>query len=220
MKAAVSLWSADLLEVGAVLDRLTGVADAFHVDVMDGHFAPDLLFGPDFVRAVRKRTRGVVDVHLIVSEADRWVNPFAEAGADVLTVYPQSCPDLRGTLEEIERLGVSPGVSVDLGYPLERVRDAVLEFADRVVVMGTETGVKGVGLEPKALERVREVVRWRGISEGPEIYVDGGIRRHTVPEIARAGADGVVPGSLVFGSESWEEAVRWVQSQDARGARR
>ena len=73
MKAAVSLWSADLLEVGAALDRLTGVADAFHVDVMDGHFVPDLLFGPDFVRAVRKRTRGVVDVHLIVSEAVRWV---------------------------------------------------------------------------------------------------------------------------------------------------
>jgi ribulose-phosphate 3-epimerase len=120
MKAAVSLWSADLMEVGAALDRLTGVADAFHVDVMDGHFAPDLLFGPDFVRAVRKRTRGVVDVHLIVSEADRWVNPFAEAGADVLTVYPQPCPDLRGTLVEIERLGASPGVSVDLGYPLGR----------------------------------------------------------------------------------------------------
>jgi ribulose-phosphate 3-epimerase len=162
----------------------------------------------------------VVDVHLIVSEADRWVKSFAEAGADVLTVYPQSCPDLRGTLEEIERLGVSPGVSVDLGYPLERVRDAVLGLADRVVIMGTETGVKGVGLEPKALERVREVVRWRGISGSPEIYVDGGIRRHTVPEIARAGADGVVPGSLVFGSESWEEAVRWVQSQDAPGATR
>ena len=217
MKAAVSLWSADLLEVGAALDRLTGVADAFHVDVMDGHFAPDLLFGPDFVRAVRKRTRGVVDVHLIVSEADRWVKPFAEAGADVLTVYPQSCQDLRGTLEEIRRLGVSTGVSVDLGYPLQRVRDTVLELADRIVVMGTETGVKGVGLEPEALERVREVVRWRG---RPEIYVDGGIRRRTVPEIARAGADGVVPGSLVFGSESWEEAVRWVQSQDARGAAR
>ena len=86
--------------------------------------------------------------------------------------------------------------------------------------MGTETGVKGVGLEPEALERVREVVRWRGISGSPEVYVDGGIRRHTVPEIARAGADGVVPGSLVFGSESWEEAVRWVQSQDAPGATR
>jgi ribulose-phosphate 3-epimerase len=115
---------------------------------------------------------------------------------------------------------VSPGVSVDLGYPLECVRDAVLELSDRVVIMGTETGVKGVGLEPEALERVREVVRWRGLSGSPEIYVDGGIRRHTVPEIARAGADGVVPGSLVFGSESWEEAVRWVQSQDDPGATR
>ena len=118
MKAAVSLWSADLLDVGAALDRLTGVADAFHLDVMDGHFVPVLLFGPDFVRAVRKHTRGVVDVHLIVSEADRWVKPFAEAGDDVLSVYPQSCPDFRGTLKEIRRLGVSPGVSVDLGYPL------------------------------------------------------------------------------------------------------
>ncbi len=145
MKAAVSLWSADLLDVGAALDRLTGVADAFHVDVMDGHEVPVLLFGPDFVKAVRKRTRGVVDVHLIVSEADRWVKPFAEAGADVLTVYPQSCPDLRGTLEEIRRLGVGPGVSVDLSYPFERVRDAVLGLADRVVIMGTETGVKGSG---------------------------------------------------------------------------
>lgn len=218
MKAAVSLWSADLMEVGAALDRLTGVADAFHIDVMDGHLVPDLLFGPDFVRAVRGRTRGVVDVHLIVAEAGRWIRPFAEAGADVLTVYPESCPDLRATLEEIKAAGVSPGVSVNLGYPLEPVRE-VAGLADRVVFMGTQSGVKGVGLEPEALENVREAARWRGADGRPEIYVDGGIRSHTIPEIARAGADGVVPGSLVFGAESWEEAVRWVQSQDGRTAR-
>lgn len=217
MKASVSLWSADLMDLGAALDRLTGVADAFHVDVMDGHFVPDLLFGPNFVRAVRGRTRSVVDVHLIVAEADRWIGPFADAGADVLTVYPESCPDLRATLESIKSLGVSPGVSVNLGYPLEPVRD-VLGLMDRIVLMGTETGVKGVGLQPEALDSVREVARWRGADGSPEIYVDGGIRCPTVPEIARAGADGVMPGSLVFGAESWEEAVRWVQSQDARAA--
>lgn len=218
MKAAVSLWSADLMEVGAALDRLTGVADAFHVDVMDGHFAPDLLFGPDFVRAVRGRTEDVVDVHLIVSGADRWIGPFAEAGADVLTVYPESCPDLRATLKEIKSAGLSTGVSVNLGYPLGPVRE-VAGLADHIVFMGTQSGVKGVGLEPEALENVREAGRWRDADGRPEIYVDGGIRRHTVPEIARAGADGVVPGSLVFGAENWEEAVRWVQSQDGSTAR-
>lgn len=215
MKASVSLWSADLMDVGAALDRLTGVADGFHIDVMDGRMVPELLFGPDFVRAVRGRTSGVVDVHLIVAEADKWVRPFAEAGADVLTVYPESCPDVGATLAAIRELGVSPGLSVNLGYPMEPVRE-MLGLVDRLVFMGTETGIKGVGLNPLALVRVREAARWRGADGGrPEIYVDGGIRRNTVPKISRAGADGVVPGSLVFGDASWEEAVRWVQSQAA-----
>jgi ribulose-phosphate 3-epimerase len=219
MKASVSLWSADLMEVGTTVDRLTGVADGFHVDVMDGQFAPSLLFGPDFVRALRGRTDAVLDVHLVVAEADRWVETFAEAGADVLTVYPESSSDLSATLEAIRALGTSPGVSVNLDYPMGPVREFA-DLVDRVLIMGTESGSKGAGLDRRALERVGEVRQWQGPEGRPEIYVDGGIRRHTVPEIALAGADGVIPGSLIFDEESWEEAVRWVHSQqDVRQAR-
>lgn len=212
MKVSVSLWSADLMEVGSAVDRLTGVVDGFHVDVMDGHFAPNLSFGPDFVCALRGRTDAVVDVHLVVAEADRWVETFAEAGADLLTVYPESCSDLSATLQAIRALGMSPGVSVNLNYPMDQIREFT-DLMDRILIMGTESGIKGVGLDPRALERVQEVRQWQGSTRKPHIYVDGGIRRHTVPEIARAGAEGVTPGSLIFCEESWEEAVRWVHLQ-------
>ena len=203
MRASVSLWSADQLALGAAVDALDGRVDGFHLDVLDGHFAPDLLFGPAVVAAVARRARrSLVDVHLCVDDADRWIGPFAEAGAGMLTVHPECCADVAATLDEIAARGVRRAVALSLDQPLSSV--ASLDV-DRVLVMGTAIGIKGVDLEEPALERVRALA-----GRGPEVFLDGGIREHTVPRIAAAGADGVVPGSLVFGRADWLEGVRFI----------
>src|SRR4051794_6998213 len=120
MRASVSLWSADQLALGAAVDALDGRVDGFHIDVMDGHFAPDLLFGPATVAAVAGRARrSLVDVHLVVQDADRWIGPFAEAGAGMLTVHPECCADPAATLAEIAARGVRAGVAFGLDGALD-----------------------------------------------------------------------------------------------------
>jgi ribulose-phosphate 3-epimerase len=214
MRVSASLWSADQLDLGAAVDLLDGHVDGFHMDVMDGHFVPQLGFGVDVVRAVSARARSSpVDVHLMVTDADAWIGPFAEAGADMLTVHPQSCADVAATLGSIAARGVQAGVALTLDLRVESV-EPLLERVRRVLVMGTPIGIKGIGLSPEAVPRIRRVVELREDSDRrPEIYADGGIRRDTVSELARAGADGVAPGSLVFGQEDRLAAVRFIRDQ-------
>lgn len=211
MRASVSLWSADQLALGAAIDALDGVADGFHIDVMDGRLGPNLLFGPDTVRAVAGRARrSLVDVHLVVEDADRWIAPFAEAGAGMLTVHPEACADVAATLAEIAGRGVRPAVAVGVGVDVEAIAP-LLGQVERVLVMGTAIGVKGVDAEPETCERVRRLVGARA-GERPEVFIDGGIREPALPGFAAAGADGVVPGSLVFGRADWREGVRLVHA--------
>jgi ribulose-phosphate 3-epimerase len=213
MKLSISLWSADQLALGEAVDALDAHVDGFHLDVMDGHFAPDLVFGPDAVRAVAGRARSaLVDVHLMVDDADAWIERFAEAGAGMLTVFPRSCADVAATLRRIEALGVRPGVTLTLDEPVESVAP-LLELTDRVLVMGTAIGVRGVALDPAAPARVERVVALRDASaRRPEVYADGGLREESVPLLARAGADGITPGSLVFGRDDWLDGVRFVHA--------
>ncbi len=218
MRAYVSLWSADQLALGEAVDALDAHVEGFHLDVMDGRFAPELLYGPETVRALAaRRQAALIDVHLIVDNADRWVEPFAAAGAQMLTVYPESCVAVGQTLAAIERRGVRPGLALSLDAPLESALEHV-DRVDRILVMGTAIGIKGVEPSPEVYERV---VRLRAARErsrrAPEVVVDGGIRRHTVPKLARAGADGVVPGSLVFGESDWLDGVRFVHAQGGAG---
>ena len=123
MRASVSLWSADQLALGAAVDALDGRVDGFHVDVMDGHFGPDLLYGPATVAALAARVRrSLLDVHLVVDDADRWVGPFADAGAGMLTVHPECCADPAATLAEIAARGVRAGVALSLDAGVGRSR--------------------------------------------------------------------------------------------------
>jgi ribulose-phosphate 3-epimerase len=204
MQAYVSLWSADLLALGDAVDRLDGHTDGYHVDVFDGHNVRDLLFGPDLVAALRRRTAATIDVHLNTTEPDYWVDRFADAGADIITVQTKPCADVRTTLGHIRDRGVRAGLGLETHEP---VGHAVAHFddVDRVLLLGTPIGVKGRDLDPAATQRVSALVAERP----PElpIIVDGGIRKHTVPSLAAAGADGVVPGSLVFGEADPRRAV-------------
>jgi ribulose-phosphate 3-epimerase len=205
MKAYVSLWSADLLNLGAAADRLGDVVDGFHLDVFDGHDVRDLLFGPAHVAALRQRTRAVLDVHLNTTDPDYWVDRFAEAGADMITVQSGPCPDVGATLARIRDHGCRASLGLELDEP---VSQAVPYFGavDRVLLMGTVIGVKGYDQDPATAGRVSELVAARR-GAAPDVVVDGGIRRHTVPGLAAAGADGVVPGSLVFGEPDPRQAV-------------
>ena len=210
MRAYVSLWSADLLAIGDAVRRVEAEADGFHLDVFDGHNVRDLLFGPDVVAALRAHTDALLDVHLNVEEPDYWAGRFAEAGADMVTVNARACADARATMRAIAALGVRPGLGLEVS-DAPAVAIELLEEVDRVLVMGTEIGVKGLGLDARACARVRELRAARERSaRTPEIVVDGGIRRHTVPALAAAGADGVVPGSLVLGEADPVAAIRWI----------
>lgn len=203
MKAYVSLWSADQLALGDAIDLVDDLADGYHIDVFDGHNVPELLYGPDLVAALRRRTAKTIDVHLNVTEPDYWAERFIDAGADMITVQTGASPDIRATLAAIRARGAKPSLGLEVH---ESPSHAAAHFSaiDRVLVMGTAIGIKGVGLDPAAPDRLRELVALRaaaGLDEASmPLFVDGGIREHTVLDLAAAGADGVVPGSLIFGA--------------------
>ena len=214
MKAYVSLWSADLLALGAAVDLLGDIVDGFHLDVFDGHDVQDLLFGPDLVAALRQRTSAVLDVHLNVTDPDYWAGRFAEAGADMITVQSGPCPDVGATLARIRELGCRASLGLELHEPVSYAAPYLADI-DRLLLMGTVIGVKGYDQDPGTAGRVSELVSARHGAVVPEVVVDGGIRSHTVPALARAGADGVVPGSLVFGTPDPRRAVAEIHALGA-----
>lgn len=211
MKACVSLWSADLMAVGDAVALIDGYADGYHVDVFDGHNVPELLFGPHFVEALRRHTRRLIDVHLNVTDPDYWAERFIDAGADMITVQTGPCPDVRATLARIRSRGALASLGLEVHEPTSHAA-AHFDAIDRILLMGTEIGIKGVGLDPAAPDRVAELVAARArasrTADDLPLYVDGGIRTHTVPLLAAAGADGVIPGSLVFASPDPVAAIQ------------
>jgi ribulose-phosphate 3-epimerase len=207
VQAFVSLWSADPLALGDAVRHIDDLVDGFHIDVFDGHNVDDLLFGPDLVAALRAATTSTIDVHLNVTDPHTWIDHFADAGADVITVQSGPCPDVGEVLGHIRDRGCAAGLGVELH---ERVDVAFPYFAalSRVLLLGTRIGVKGQQLDVAAPGRVSDLVAARRASGSqPAIIVDGGIRKHTVPVLAAAGADGVIPGSLVYGDVDPRRAV-------------
>ena len=201
MEAFVSLWSADLLALGEDVRRIEDLVAGFHVDVFDGHNVPELLFGPDLVASLRAFTAAQIDVHLNVTDPGYWVGRFAAAGADIITVQSGPCPDVADVLTQIRDLGCVAGLGIELHEPAASA-EAFFGLAGRLLLLGTPIGVKGRPLDPATPARIAELAAARERSaHHPAIVVDGGIRRHTVPLLAAAGADGVVPGSLVYGAD-------------------
>lgn len=215
LKAYVSVWSTDLLAMADSLDPIAEVVDGLHVDITDGHLVPELLFGPDLVAALRSRYRELpIETHLMVTDADAWIERMATAGATVITIHPRSCRDLGRSLGQIESHGARPGLALEISDPISIVA-AELEGIERVLLMGTEIGIKGVDIFPGIYERIEEAVRIRDTKRRrPEVYVDGGIRPHTAPRIDAAGADGVTPGSLILSSPDPRAAVEALHAGD------
>jgi ribulose-phosphate 3-epimerase len=212
MKASCSLWSANLLALKDAMDALSGHADEFHVDVMDGNCVPDILFGLDFVAAMRSVTVTPLDVHLMTRTTAQLIEQAVAAGASRLAIHGDFCEDVRAALRHIESRGVTPVLAVPLKQAINE--DSLpWGFFRRVLLMGTEIGIKGVGLDSRVGGRIRALVELRKrFGADFEIFVDGGIRSETVPLLAGAGADGVVPGSLVMKAPDPAAALAWIHS--------
>ena len=206
---APSILAADF---GRLTEEVQAVAaagcDYIHVDVMDGHFVPNITIGPPVVAALRRATELPLDVHLMIEAPDRYLEDFAEAGADLICVHVEACTHLQRTLQRIRDLGKRPAVTLNPATPLETVR-WVLDDVDMVLVMSVNPGFGGQSFIPATLERVRalrEMILARGL--GVDIEVDGGIVVGNVAEVTRAGANVLVSGTGIFGTPDYAATIR------------
>ncbi len=214
-----SLLSADMAEFGTELGRLEQAgADWVHVDVMDGRFVPNITIGIPVVRALRKRTRLPLDVHLMIVEPERFVDDFVAAGADWVTIHAEATSHLYRTLESIRDAGAKAGVALNPATPLVAVEHA-LDVVDMVLIMTVEPGFSGQafipGMMPK-VEKLADLLQHRGLLS-VDIQVDGGIKEGTIGWAAEAGANAFVSGSGVFGQGDPAAAIRALRAALPQG---
>jgi ribulose-phosphate 3-epimerase len=198
---APSLLACDFAELGEEIRRVeTAGAKVLHLDIMDGHFVPNLSFGIPVVEAIRRSTDLPLDVHLMISEPQRYVKRFRKAGADLLTIHIEVMPDPRPLLEEIRSLGAGAGISLNPPTPLDTIEN-YLDYCDLVLVMSVMPGFGGQEFDPVALEKLQ---RLRELAK-PEVLlsVDGGVNLETVVSCAEAGADMFVAGSALFSHDNY-----------------
>jgi len=200
IKIAPSVLSADFACLAEEIAKVETVADLLHVDVMDGHFVPNITIGPLVVEAIKKRTRLPLDVHLMIEAPERYIAAFAGAGAAILTVHVETCPHLHRTLQQIREAGMKVGVSLNPATPLAML-EHVLSDVDLVLVMSVNPGFGGQRFIPAALEKIAELARrLRALPAPPELEVDGGITLENCREVAGVGATILVAGSAIFGA--------------------
>jgi ribulose-phosphate 3-epimerase len=211
LKCSTSLWSADLANLEAEMRRVEPHSERFHLDVADGHYVKNMLFFPDLVKALRPHTTLPFEVHLMVTEPLEWIEPFVEAGADGIIFCLDAAKEPGEVLQAIRSHGKEAGVSLLITEPLELI-EPLWERLDILTVVGTAMGIKGASMDesvPGNIRRARETITQRGLKT--VIEADGGIRRETVPLLHAAGADYIVPGSLMF-REDPPAMRRWLAS--------
>lgn len=212
--AEFSMWSADLMALGAETERVAAHADILHLDVADGRFAPAFLMFPDLVAAMRQRTDVPIHVHLMCDDAVilPQIEQFAEAGADLISIHVENHAVSDEALALMARLGVAPGMVLRVETPVQTVAP-YLERLCFLTLLGTAIGVKGQGLDPTATTRLGQaagLIAARQTAQRCVLAADGGIRETTVPDLRRAGAETVVLGSLAFGAPDLAARMRWL----------
>jgi len=214
MKLAPSILSSDFSKLG---DEIRAVekagADYIHVDVMDGHFVPNLTIGPPVVQAIREVTRLPLDVHLMIENPSEFIPDFVRAGADILTVHVEACIHLDRTVHQIRDLGARPGIALNPHQPLH-VLEYILQETDQVLLMSVNPGFGGQAFIPGVLpkiSRLREMILNSDLKT--EIEIDGGVKIENAGKIVEAGADILVAGSAIFGTDDYSGTLQRFRDQ-------
>ena len=210
IRISASLLSADFAHLGEQIALAEqGGADYIHVDVMDGHYVPNITAGPVLVEAARRSTSLPLDVHLMIEKPERYLEAFRKAGADILTVHYEACPHLHRTVQQIRELGAAPGVSLNPSTPVS-VLEEILDYVDLVLIMTVNPGFGGQKYIESMTDKIARLHRaLKTRKRSPVIEVDGGINPQTAPKAAAAGADILVAGAAVFATEApIPEAIR------------
>jgi ribulose-phosphate 3-epimerase len=209
VRIAPSILSADFARLAEAVAKIeSGGADFVHVDVMDGHFVPNITIGPPVVAALKRVTKLPLDVHLMISEPDRYLEAFRDAGAAMITVHAEVLPHLHRTLTHIRSLGAKAGVAINPSTPVMMVRDVIAQM-DHLLVMSVNPGFGGQTFIPHSLAKIAEARDMIAAARGAAaIEVDGGVDRENAAAIVQAGASILVAGASVFGTPDAAEATR------------
>lgn len=206
---APSILSADFTRLGEAVAMVEDAgADLIHVDVMDGHFVPNLTIGPPVVKALKRVARRPLDVHLMVDDPDRTAAWYVDAGADIVTIHIEAAVHAHRTLQAIRSGGAMAGITLNPGTPASAIEE-VLPYVDLVLVMSVNPGFGGQSFIETSVEKVAEIrAMCRALKVGPRLEVDGGIDASTAPRVVKAGADTLVAGNAIFCAEDPASALR------------